>query len=143
MKVREMMSTSVVSVRSSDTLQTAATRMKQADVGSLPVMEGKKLEGIITDRDIVMCGVAGGRHPSEMMVGECESKSVWSVAPEADVEEAARIMREHQIRRLPVVREDEVVGMLALADLARMEESRPLAKDVLSDISRPVAGARR
>jgi len=138
-----MMSSSVVSVKSSDTLQKAATRMKQSDIGSLPVMEGKRLEGIITDRDIVLCGVAGGRHPGEVTVGECESKSVWSVGPDADIEEAAGIMREHQVRRLPVVEKDEVVGMIALADLTREEESRSLAGDVLTDVSRPLVGTRR
>ncbi len=143
MKVSELMSSSVVSVSPSDTVQMAAVRMKEADVGCLPVIEANNLRGMITDRDIVLCGVAGGRHPKEVTVADCETRRVWSVDPEADAEEAARIMKERQIRRLPVVKGGEVVGMLSLADLARRGEMHQLSEEVLSEVSKPAAGARR
>jgi CBS domain-containing protein len=144
MKVSEVMSSSVTSVDPSDSLQTAAIKMKDADVGCLPVVERGSLQGVITDRDIVVCGVAAGRDPSATEVADCESRPVHTVDQNADIEEAARMMKEHQIRRVPVVSGSRLVGMVSLADLARRQELQGHSSQVLSHVSRPSpVGARR
>lgn len=105
-----------------------AGKMKEADVSSLPVVEGGILQGIITDRDIVFCAVAEGCDPKKVIVEECEIHNVYSVYLEADIEEAARLMQEKQIRRVPVTKGNQLVGMIALADLARRQELSNLQK---------------
>ena len=144
MKVSEVMSSSVTSVNPGDTVQTAAQRMKHGDVGCLPVLERDKLQGVITDRDIVLCSVAAGQDPAETKVADCESRLVYTVEENANVEDAAKMMKEHQIRRLPVVSGNRLVGMLSLADLARKKELQPHSSEVLSHVSKPsMVGARR
>ena len=134
MKVRECMSKSVVFVSPQDTLQTAAKRMKEADIGYLPIVNNNTIEGVITDRDIVLCGVAQGIDPSKGRVSQCETKSVYSVSPDIDVKEAAKIMERHRVRRLPVVEGERLIGVLSVGDLARSEEAMPLSCEVLHEV---------
>ena len=137
MKVSEIMSKSVISVDSEDTLQMAAQRMREADVGCLPVVHGQDLEGVITDRDIVLCSVAAGSDPKQIRVAQCEHPSAWCVDPDEDIEKAADVMKEHRVRRIPVVKGTEVVGMLSLSDMARRHELQHLSEEVLAEVSRP------
>ncbi|GAB3702381.1 CBS domain-containing protein [Corynebacterium nasicanis] len=117
---RDLMSTDVVAVDSADTLEVAARHMRDADVGSLPVIDGEgRVVGIITDRDIVVTALAEGRDPTAVTVGELIDATLITVAPEDSAEEVLAVMKEHQIRRVPVLDGTQLVGMLAQADIAR------------------------
>ena len=101
------------------TVQEAARLMKSDDVGALPIVEDGRLTCVVTDRDLAIRGVAEGL-AAETPVSELASKDVVTIDPQQSLEEAARLMAEHQVRRLPVVEEDgRLVGMLAQADVAQ------------------------
>lgn len=135
--LRSLMSDNVVTVSPQQTIQEAAQLMSQYNVGSLPVVENGELRGIITDRDITLRSTAQGRD-GQTTVGECmSSQNLISGTPEMDVHEAARMMAEHQIRRLPVVENNRVVGMVALGDLASQNIYANEASQALSSISVP------
>ncbi|MDX6439319.1 MAG: hypothetical protein QOF45_1902 [Gaiellaceae bacterium] len=117
--IQEAMTPNPTTVEPTTTAQEAARIMKSEDVGALPIVEGDKLVGMITDRDIAIRVVAEGRG-TDTVVGEIASKDVVTVDPQQSLEEAARLMAEHQVRRLPVVEEDgRLVGILAQADVAQ------------------------
>ena len=98
----------------------AAKMMRDEDVGLAPIVEGGKLIGMLTDRDIAIRVVAEGRSPDQVTVREVASKQVVTIDPQQDLDEALRIMAKHQVRRLPVVEEDgRLVGVVAQADVAR------------------------
>jgi CBS domain-containing protein len=117
--VRDAMTSSPKTISPSTTPQEAARLMKSEDVGSLPIVEGDKLVGVVTDRDLAIRVLAEGKSP-DTAVSEIASKDVVTVDPDQSLEEAARLMAEHQVRRLPVVEEDgRLVGVLAQADVAQ------------------------
>jgi CBS domain-containing protein len=117
--IQEAMTPNPTTVEPATTAQEAARIMKSKDVGSVPIVEGDKLVGVITDRDLAIRIVAEGRGP-DTTVGEIASKDIVTVDPEQSLEEAARLMAERQVRRLPVVEEDgRLVGILAQADIAQ------------------------
>ena len=117
--IREAMTPSPTTVETGTTAAEAARTMKSEDVGSLPVVEGERLVGVITDRDLTIRILAEGKG-IDTTVGEIASKDVVTVDPQQTLEEAARVMAEHQIRRLPVTEEDgKLVGILAQADVAQ------------------------
>jgi CBS domain-containing protein len=94
--------------------------MRDEDVGLAPIVEGDKLIGMLTDRDIAIRVVAEGGNPDQVTVREVASKQVVTIDPQQDLDEALRIMAKHQVRRLPVVEEDgKLVGVVAQADVAR------------------------
>ena len=134
MKVRDVMTSSVDKVTTNTSVVEVAQLMKNNDVGSIPICEGDKLVGIITDRDIVLKVVAVGEKNSVMAKDIMNSK-VITVTPEQDVHEAANMMSQNQIRRLPVLENGKLVGMLALGDLAVEKIHINEAGDALSDIS--------
>lgn len=115
----ELMSTDVQVTEPQDSLQRAAQLMQELDVGSLPVCAGRRLVGMISDRDIAVRGVAAGIAPAQGCVGDVMSKhAVWCTLDQ-DAGEIMRIMSEQQVRRLPVLNEDhELVGIVSLHDLA-------------------------
>jgi CBS domain-containing protein len=116
--ITEAMTANPTTVSSATTAQEAARRMKSEDVGSLPIVDGDELVGVVTDRDIAIRLVAEGKG-GETTVGEIASKDVVCIDPQQSLEEAARLMAEHQVRRLPVCEEDgKLVGILAQADVA-------------------------
>jgi CBS domain-containing protein len=116
--VQEAMTSNPTAITPDTTVQEAARLMKTEDVGALPIVEDGRLTGVITDRDLAIRAVAEGLG-TETPVRELASKDVVTVDPEQSLEEAARLMGQHQIRRLPVVEEDgRLVGMLAQADVA-------------------------
>ena len=118
--VRDAMTSNPRSIEPSTMVADAAKLMKAEDVGSLPIVEGDQLVGMVTDRDIVIRVVAEGKDPQSTTVGEIASRDLVTVDPEQDLDEALRLMAQHQVRRLPVAEEDgRLVGILAQADVAR------------------------
>jgi CBS domain-containing protein len=112
----------------------AARMMKDADVGSLPIMEGDRLAGVVTDRDIALRIVAEGRD-AMTSVGEIASRDLVTIDPDQGLDEAARLMARHQLRRLPVVEEDgRLVGIVAQADVAQLGDDS-LTGEVVQRIS--------
>lgn len=117
------------------TAQEAARIMKSEDVGSLPVVEGGRLEGMVTDRDLAIRVLAEGASADTAVAG-IASRNLATIDPEQSLEEAARLMAEHQIRRLPVVEEDgKLVGILAQADVAQTGNDS-LTGDLVQQISK-------
>ena len=121
--IRDAMTTNPRGVESSTQVAEAAKLMKSENVGSLPVTEGDRLVGMVTDRDIVVRVVAEGKDVQSATVGEIASKDLVTVDPQQNLDEALRLMAQHQVRRLPVVEEDgRLVGILAQADIAQQGE---------------------
>jgi CBS domain-containing protein len=118
--IRDAMTSNPSNVEMSSSVVEAARLMKSEDVGSIPVTEGDRLVGIVTDRDIAIRVVAEGKDVQSVTVGEIASKELVTVDPQQDLDEALRLMAQHQVRRLPVVEEDgRLVGILAQADVAQ------------------------
>jgi CBS domain-containing protein len=118
--VRDAMTSNPRSIEPSTTVTEAARLMKAEDVGSLPIVGGDQLVGMVTDRDVVIRIVAEGKDPQSTTVGEVASRDLVTVDPQQDLDEALRLMAQHQVRRLPVAEEDgRLVGILAQADVAR------------------------
>jgi CBS domain-containing protein len=133
--IREAMTSSPATVEPGTSAQDAARLMQSKDVGSLPVVEGDRLVGMITDRDLALRLVGEGRS-ADTPVGELASKDVVTIDPQQQVEEAARLMAEHQLRRLPVCEEDgRLVGILAQADVAQIGHDE-LTGEVVQKISK-------
>jgi CBS domain-containing protein len=114
----------------------AAKTLAAHGIGSMPVLDGTTLVGIVTDRDIVTRVVAEGRDPQTTTVGEVASTGPIATDPLEDLDEALRIMAQHQIRRLPVVEENVVVGILAQADVAREAKEKETG-EMVEEISQP------
>lgn len=137
MKVREIMTTDVSVITQDTTIKEAATLMKSLNVGSVPVCDdSNRPVGIVTDRDIVLRSVAGENNYNSP-VRDIMTSTVISVTPDTDVHEAARIMAQNQIRRLPVVENGSLVGIVAIGDLAVRDIFVNEAGDALSNISEP------
>lgn len=116
--VREAMTANPRTIAPDTSIQEAARLMASEDVGSLPIVEGDRLAGMVTDRDIAIRAVAEGRDPSTA-VGEIASRELVTTDPQQSLDEAMRLMAEHQVRRLPVCEEDgRLVGIVAQADVA-------------------------
>ncbi|PYY14910.1 MAG: hypothetical protein DMG60_19005 [Acidobacteria bacterium] len=141
MKVSEVMTTEVETVQLNSTLEEAASIMKMENVGAIPVVdEDDDLVGIITDRDIVVRCVAEGKDPADTNVEEALSHELETIEPDVEVEEAARLMADKQIRRLPVCEDGELIGMISIGDLA-VKASQPEASGAaLREISQGVKG---
>ena len=136
MNVSEIMSAAVVSVGEDEPIVAAARLMKQHNVGSLPVCDSQgKLRGIVTDWDLVLRCMASETDPAATQVGEVMSRGVVTASPFDKVEQASALMARDQIRRLPVVDNGRLVGMVALADLARRSTCEMEAADALAEIS--------
>ena len=117
--IRDAMTPNPTTVEPSTTVREAAQKMKSEGVGSLPIVEGNRLVGVVTDRDLAIRVLAEGKD-AETAVSEIASKDVVTVDPQQGLEEAARLMAEHQVRRLPVCEEDgRLVGVVAQADVAQ------------------------
>ncbi|HZN66047.1 MAG TPA: CBS domain-containing protein [Tepidisphaeraceae bacterium] len=140
MQVSQILTREVETIRPDMPVREAAQRMRSMDVGSLPVCDGRHLLGMVTDRDITIRITAEGRDPANTPVQEAMTPDVAYVFEDQDVQEAARIMQQHQIRRLPVLsRDKQLVGIVALGDVAQTGKDR-LAGDALEKISEPSHG---
>ena len=131
---RDLMTEGAECVRTSDTLVTAAQRMRELDVGAMPICgEDERLAGMITDRDIVVKCVADGGDPKSTEVGSLAEGKPVTIGADDDIKEALRTMTKYDVRRLPVIDGDRLVGMLSQADIARSEPD--LAGQMVSDLS--------
>ena len=140
MKVKELMSGLVIRIHDKENVFVAARTLTHYNIGVLPVCSSDgKLCGVLTDRDIVTRCMAQGRDPEKTTVRQIMSPQVISVTPDMDSSTAAHLMGSRQVRRLPVVEDGKVCGMLSLADLAKREESIYDAADALTDITESVA----
>jgi CBS domain-containing protein len=137
MKVHEIMTAHARCVGPENTLVEAAGLMRELDVGALPVCEEERVTGIVTDRDMALRAIADGRDPNVTIVRDVMSAGVVHVFADQDVEEAARMMEERQIRRLPVLnREKRLVGMVSLGDIA-ISSNPAFSGMALRDVSEP------
>jgi CBS domain-containing protein len=137
-QLRQIMSTEIQVLAPDATIQQAAERMRRHDVGMLPVCDGTKILGTLTDRDITIRATAAGSDPKSTRVSDVMSSGdVCYCFEDDDVKTAAKLMGERQIRRIPVVdREKNLVGIVALADLARHGDERTTG-DTVEGISQP------
>jgi CBS domain-containing protein len=116
--IRKVMTPDPITVALTATLEQAACRMRDAGIGNVVVLDGEKIMGILTDRDIVVRAVAEGRDPAQTPVSEIASQELTTLAPDDTIDEAVTLMRERSIRRLPVVERGRPVGIVSLGDLA-------------------------
>ena len=123
-QIREVMTQNPRAVKTGDPIVEAAKLMREEDAGIVPITDGKRLTGVVTDRDIAIRVVAEGKDPSSTKVDDIASQKLVTVDPQQDLDVALRLMAEHQVRRLPVVEEDgKLVGIVAQADVARHADS--------------------
>ena len=138
MDLRDIMTPNVEVVSAKASLKDAAMKMKELDVGLIPVCDGDRLKGVLTDRDITIRAAADGRDPAKTKVSEVMSTDVAYCLEEQEVEEAVSLMEARQIRRLPVLNQDKrLVGIVSLADIAVHVGDRDLAGETLEEISSP------
>jgi CBS domain-containing protein len=133
--IKEVMTRDVRACEPNATVVEAAKVMAQKDVGPVPIVEDGRLVGIVTDRDIVVRVVADGRDPNVTTVKEIASTNLVTVSPDDDLDEALNLLAEHQVRRLPVVESDRLVGIVAQADVARLGKDKKTG-EVVEEISR-------
>jgi CBS domain-containing protein len=142
MQVQEIMTRNVDLTSPNTTVRDVARTMRADNIGALPVGENDRLVGMVTDRDIVVRAVAEERAPGNTSVREVMSERVYYCFEDDDVEQAARIMAEHQVRRLPVLnRNKRLVGVVALADLGR--SGTDAVKKAIAGVSEPTDQPRR
>jgi CBS domain-containing protein len=139
MKVSELMTKQPTTVAPDTTLGEVAVLMKQEDCGSIPVVEGGRLVGIVTDRDIVVRGVAAGVDPKTQRVSKVMSSDPVTVGPDEDVVDAEKKMADRQIRRLPVVEGGKLIGIIVTAQIARAGNERKLG-ETIKEISASKSG---
>ena len=141
MRVKDCMTKQVISVGAGEPVSVAARLMARYNLGALPVRgTDGQLEGMLTDRDIVLRCIAAERSPKAVRVREVMTRSVAAAAPDTDAAAAAGIMAARQVRRLPVTEEGRLVGMVSLADLSRRPDYMMEAAEALED---SCAGVRR
>ena len=135
-KIRDVMTPNPRSIEPSTTVQEAAKLMRDQDVGPIPIVENSSVTGIVTDRDIVLNVVAEGSDPSSTAVSQIASRDLVTIDPDQSLDEALRIMAQHQVRRLPVCEEDgRLVGIVAQADIA-LESDDARTGEVVEEISK-------
>ena len=136
MQVKDLMNPSVVTVEPTASAALAARLISRHNVGSLPgCAEGGRLRGVVTDRDIVLRCIATEDDPAQTPVRDIMTRGCATVSPDADCREATRLMSLHQVRRLPVVENGRLVGMISLADVARSGRFDMEAAQALCEIS--------
>ncbi|WP_255294800.1 CBS domain-containing protein [Bacillus sp. AFS041924] len=131
MKVRDVMSSNVECCTNQDSLQSVASKMESLNVGAIPVVENGQVVGMITDRDLALRGIGNGNSN----ISQVMSNNIVTIDCNASLQEASSLMAQHQIRRLPVVENGNLIGMLSLGDLAVQDQSDESAGEALSQIS--------
>jgi len=140
MKVKDVMTRGAECVRPEATLQEAAQKMKSLDVGPLPVCDNDRLVGMLTDRDITVRAVAEGKDPRATRVRDAMTEGISYCFEDDDVADAARVMKERQVRRLVVLdRNKRLAGIVSLGDLAVETGDEHLAGKTLEHVSQPTA----
>ena len=128
--VRDVMTTSVVGVPESASLVEAARQMRFAEIGDVIVVNGDRVAGIVTDRDIVLRALAEDRDPAATTVGDIASRDTVVVTPDQPASDAVRLMRERALRRLPVCEDGHLVGVVTLGDLAAARDPDSALADI-------------
>jgi CBS domain-containing protein len=142
--VRDAMTENPRSIGASESVVEAARLMRDQHIGSLPITDDEKLVGMITDRDITTRVVAEAADPTTTSVGDVYSKDLVSVEPDNDLEDAVQLMASHQLRRLPVVENGRLVGIVAQADIAlNLRENEQRTGELVEAISEPSGAERR
>lgn len=136
MNVGEVMCSRVIEVSPSDSCATAAALMNAHNVGAIPVVERGEVRGMLTDRDIVLRCIALGMDARKVHAEDVMTHSAACVSPAHSVEDAAHLMAQKQVRRLPVVEDGRIQGMISIADLARMRRDVEIA-ETITEISKP------
>ena len=136
MKIRDIMSTPVIRIHPEETVAVAARMLERSNIGALPVCgyDGR-LRGLVTDRDIVTRCLAAGRNPGSTTVAEVMTGRIVAGRPDMETSAAAELMGKEQVRRLPVLENGRLCGMVSLGDLAGQAETSPEAGDALTEIS--------
>ena len=129
-KIADIMTRNPRTVDADDSVVDAARQMRDGDFGSVLVLRDGRVDGIITDRDIAVRVVGEGRDPASTQVGEVCSTGVATVQPDQSIEEAVRVMREQDVRRVPVVEDGRPVGILSIGDLAVDRDPESLLADI-------------
>ena len=141
-KVHEVMTDRPRVVTPETTVSEAAQLMKTDDIGSLPILDGEQLAGMVTDRDIVIRAIAEGKDPRGMPVREVASRELVTVHADEELSSALQLMASQQVRRLPVVDDDgRLIGILAQADVA-VEAKEKAVGEMVEEISKPPTGPR-
>jgi CBS domain-containing protein len=140
--IRDAMTEDPRSIGASASVVEAAQLMREEHIGSLPITDDEQLVGMITDRDITTRVVAEAADPKTTSVGDVYSQDLISIEPDQDLEEALRLMARHQVRRLPVIENGRLVGIVAQADIA-LGESEKRTGELVEAISEPSGGERR
>ena len=136
MKLREVMTSPVIRIHPDESVAVAARMLERYNIGILPVCGNDgRIQGLVTDRDMVTRCIAAGKYPAQTRVGEIMTRQVVSAAPDMDGALAAGLMGSRQIRRLPVVENGRLCGMVSLGDLAMDVETAYDAGDALAEIS--------
>ncbi len=128
--VRDIMTTSVVGLAASATLVEAARDMRVFDIGDVLVVDGDRVIGIVTDRDIVIRAVAADRDPAQTTVGDIATPDPIVIAPDQPAADAVQLMRDHALRRLPVCEDGHLVGVLSLGNLATERDPESALADI-------------
>ncbi|PQA85910.1 CBS domain-containing protein [Hyphococcus luteus] len=140
MKTRDVMNAECRYCAPGDSVVDAAKLMADEDFGAVPIAENNRLVGMLTDRDIVVRGLADGRDAAQTKIGDIMSGEIYYCYDDQDIEDVAANMGEMQVRRMPVVNRDKrLVGMVAIGDLARQAPGANVAGEALGEISRPAA----
>ncbi|TDD66675.1 CBS domain-containing protein [Actinomadura rubrisoli] len=129
-KIRDIMTGSPTSVSPELDIVTVARAMRDEDIGAVLVAEGDDLKGLVTDRDLVIRGLAAGGDPSQSKIGGIASSVTATVGPDDSLDKAAQIMRERSVRRLPVIEDGRPVGIVSIGDLAIEEDSGSALADI-------------
>ena len=138
MKIQDILTKDPEVIHPDATICEAAGKMKQHDIGMLPVCDGDRLVGSVTDRDLVVRGVADGADPFNTKVSEVMTNKVCYCFEDSDLDEAAQIMEDEQIRRLPVLnRQKRLVGIISIGDIALRSHDERLVEEVLERICEP------
>ena len=137
MQVKDVMTKNVASLNPEDSVERAAQLMDEYNIGSIPVCNAEKVIGIITDRDIACRCVAKGENTKNQKVREVMTSNPVVMNSDADIHDAVRIMGERQIRRIPIVDNNNLVGMVSLGDLAVEPQISDNAEEALKNISEP------
>jgi len=137
LKVKDIMTKNVAYANPSSTVTEVAQLMQKHNVGSIPVCDQNGIVGVVTDRDIVVRNVAHGTNPQSMKVSNVMTSQVTTASPDMDIDDVSRIMAQNQIRRIPVVENNKLVGIVALGDVATDAKYNTEISSALSDISTP------
>jgi CBS domain-containing protein len=138
MQLRAIMTSEVEVIHPEDTLQQAAAKMRRLNIGSLPVCEGERLIGMLTDRDITVRAVAEGCNPTTTTIREAMTPDIAYCFDDQGIQDAIQIMERYQIRRLPILTRDKrLVGMVSLGDLAVSSDTPTQAGETLKHVAAP------